>query len=164
MGGMIEIVPIQAGQISDAKKVIYAVAQRIFDPEKSIEEFTAELDQEHELRDVDNYREVYNDNRGLFLVVLDDGQVVGTGAIRKMEDEVAELKRIWLLEAYHGQKIGYRMLVMLLDFAREHGYTSVRLGTTIHQKRAQVFYKRFGFHEIPTGLDDPEEISMEMPL
>ena len=161
---MIEILPIQPEQISDAKKVIYAVAQRIFEPDKSIEEFTAELDVSEELRDVDDYHQIYDENRGLFLVVLDDGRVVGTGAVRKLEEEVAELKRIWLLEDYHGQKIGYRMVNMLLDFARAQGFSSVRLGTTIHQKRAQVFYKKLGFHQIPNPIEDPEEITMEMAL
>ena len=161
---MIEILPIQPDQIPAAKKVIYAVAQRIFEPGQTLEEFTAALDSEHELRDMDNYREIYTDNRGLFLVVLDDGKVVGTGAIRKLKDDEAELKRIWLLEDYHGQKIGFRMVNMLLDFARGQGYTSVYLETTVYQKRAQVFYKKLGFQVIPSRLEDPDEISMSMPL
>ncbi len=133
---MVEILPIQPDQIADAKCVICAVAQHIFAPEKTIEEFIKMQVGEHELNDVDNYREIYTENRGQFLVVLDDGKVVGTGAVRKhthcpqrgcywgvtLEDDVAELKRIWLLESYHGQKIGFKMVSMLLGFARQHSF------------------------------------------
>src|SRR5688572_7115667 len=99
---MIEILPIQAHQVADAKHVIYTVAWRIFRPEMTIDEFMAIVNESHELDDMDNVREIYTENRGLFLVVLDDGKVVGTGAIRKHTESIAELKRIWLLESYHG--------------------------------------------------------------
>jgi putative acetyltransferase len=115
---MINITPIQPHQIMDAKHVITAVAQRIFEPQKTVREFHDILEEEGELHDVDNYQQVYVENRGLFLVVLDDDKLVGTGGIKKLEDKIAELKRLWLLEEYHGQKIGYRVVSRLLEFAR----------------------------------------------
>jgi len=161
---MIEILPLQPGQIADAKYVISAVAQRIFEPEKSPEEFAEVLAGEHELEDVDNFQREYLAAGGLFLVVLDDGKVVGTGALRRLEEGVAELKRIWLLEAYHGRKIGYRVVSMLLDFARRQGYQLVRLSTSHQQLRAINFYKRVGFYEIPAGDDEWDDVWMELKL
>jgi hypothetical protein len=77
---MINILPIQTHQIKDAKYVITAVAQRIYMPEKNVQYFWDILEAEGELMDVDNFQQAYNKNRGLFLVALDDGKVVGTGA------------------------------------------------------------------------------------
>jgi putative acetyltransferase len=161
---MLTIVPIQPHQIADAKAVISAVAQRIFEPDKSPDEFSDVLDQEHILDDVDNVQQVYDGRSGLFLVVLDDGKVVGTGAVRCWKGEISELKRLWLLEQYHGQGIGYRVVVQLFEFARQCGYKTVYLQTSHQQERAIAFYRHVGFVEIPAYNDDLDEISMEIKL
>ena len=72
---MLTIVPIQPHQIEAAKSIIAAVAQRIFEPGLSPQEFLDALIEEHELDDVDQVSKVYAENGGLFLVVLDDGKV-----------------------------------------------------------------------------------------
>lgn len=161
---MINIRPIQAHQIEDAKYVISAVAQRIFVPEKTVQDFYDVLEEEKELRDVDNFQKEYVENRGLFLVVLDEEKLVGTGAIKQLEKNIAELKRLWLLEEYHGQKIGYQVVSQLLDFARAHGYEKIRLQTSQKQDRAVHFYTRLGFYEIPSYRESMDDISMEMSL
>ena len=46
----------------------------------------------------------------IFLVVLDEDRLVGTGAVRQIDDTICELKRMWLLTEYHGQGIGYRVM------------------------------------------------------
>jgi len=161
---MITITPIQPDQVAEAKCVIHAVANRIFAPEQSVEEFLGTPEGQHWLDDVENYRKVYVENRGLLLAALDDGKVIGTGGIRMLKGDVAELKRLWLLEEYHGQKIGFRVVSMLLDFAREQGYTSVYLETSSLQKQAIAFYKKVGFHEVPSPYEDTGEVSMELRL
>ena len=57
-----------------------------------------------------------------FLAALDDYRLIGTGAIRKLDRDIAELKRIWLLDEYHGQGIGFRLVNLLFNFARAQGY------------------------------------------
>jgi putative acetyltransferase len=161
---MIIITPIQSHQIIDAKQVISAVAQRIFEPEKTVHDFSNTLEREGELEDVDNYQYVYVENHGLFLVVLDDEKVVGTGAIKKLEDGIAELKRLWLLEEYHRKKIGYQVVSRLFDFARGQGYVKVRLQTSHQQERALQFYTQVGFYEIPSYRTSMDDISMEIHL
>ncbi len=161
---MINITPIQTHQIEDAKYVISAVAQRIFVPDKTVQDFYDVLEEEHELHDVDNYQREYVENRGLFLVVMDDEKLVGTGAVKKLEENIAELKRLWLLEEYHGQRIGYQVVSQLLDFARTHGYQKIRLQTSQKQERAVRFYTRIGFYEIPSYRESMDNVSMEMSL
>lgn len=161
---MIRITPIEPEHIVEAKRVIYAVARNIFAPEQDIEDFIVSPDSEHWLDDVDHYHEIYDGSHGLFLVALDGEKVIGTGAVHKLKDDVAELKRIWLLESYHGQKIGFRVVSKLLDFARKHGYTSVYLETSSQQKQAIAFYKKVGFYEVASPYDDTGEVSMEIKL
>ena len=69
------------------------------------------------------------------------------GAIRRLDAQAAELRRMWLLEAYHGQGIGYRLLQELMAFARGQGYQRMVLMTGVVQERAICFYQRVGFVE-----------------
>ena len=161
---MIEITPFQSQHISEAKRVISLVAFGIFGRDRTLEQFMAMLENEQELDDLDNYQSVYMENRGLLLVALDNGKLVGTGGVRKKDDETAELKRIWLLEEYHGQQIGFRVVKQLLEFAREQGYRTVYLETTRRNKRALGFYGKLGFYEIPSPYEDEDDVAMELKL
>ncbi len=161
---MIRIAEIQTSQVTEAKYVISAVAQRIFVPEKTVQEFYDILEEEGELNDVDDFVRVYVKNRGLFLAVMDDEKLVGTGAIKKLADNIAELKRLWLLEEYHGQKIGYQVVSRLLDFARAQKYEKVWLQTSVKQERAISFYTGLGFYKIPNYRESMDDYSMEIIL
>jgi putative acetyltransferase len=106
----------------------------------------------------------YFDNSGLFLAALDDDRLIGIGAIRKLDGNTAELKRIWLLDGYQGQGIGFQLVTLLFNFASDHGYQYIRLQTSPQQKRAIAFYKKLGFLEIPSYNENKEAVSMEIAL
>ena len=115
---------MEPGDLDAAKRVILGVAARLFAPEEAdgfVERWWLRL------TDVDDWPRVYGPPRGTFLVALDGGRVVGTGAVRPIDDETAELKRMWLLEAYQGRGIGYRLFTVLAEFARAAHHTPQRL-------------------------------------
>ncbi|WKZ37814.1 MAG: GNAT family N-acetyltransferase [Anaerolineales bacterium] len=161
---MITITHLQPHQVIDAKYLISAVAQRIYSPGETPKYFYDVLEEEGELKDVDDFQRVYEQNQGIFLAVLEDGRLVGTGAMKRMDQSTAELKRLWLLEEYQGRGIGYRVVMKLFAFAREKGYSAIRLQTSHEQTRAIAFYKRLGFHEIECYNHKTDEISMEIIL
>lgn len=162
---MIEIRRVKPNEASAAKRVIYRVAHEIFNDPRSLEESITYHESRAELKDMDDIQRNYFDNGGIFLIMLDDGQPVGTGAIRKLKDDICELKRLWLLTDYHGRGLGYRMLQELFSFAREKGYRRIWLQTdALYQARALDFYRRIGFYEIPRYTDRTDDIAMEMPL
>lgn len=162
---MLNIRPIQPDDVAPAKRVIYEVAHRLFHDTRPLEESIAELEAQGRLRDVDNFQSAYIENDGIFLVITDKDQVIGTGAIRKIDEQTCELKRFWLLFEYHGQGLGYRMMQELLAFARQKGYTRIRLETDRNeQSRAYNFYKRLGFYDIPRYGDHEDDVAMEMAL
>ena len=97
--------------------------------------------------------------------MYDDDRMVCTGAIRRLDDETCELKRLWLLPDYQRQGLGYRMLMELSKIAREMGYKRMWLQTDIDaQSRAVDFYKQIGFHEIPRYGDRNDDICMGITL
>lgn len=67
---------------------------------------------------------------GTFMVLMDGDRVAGTGAIRRIDGETCELKRMWFLPAYRGLGHGTRMSEGLLAFARSAGYKRVKLDTS----------------------------------
>jgi putative acetyltransferase len=161
---MITIRPIRPDEIPAAKHVILTVAYNIFGFDGTLEDSIRHFLSAGKLNDMDDVCSNYFNAGGMFLVALNGEQVIGSGALRKLDDETAELKRMWLLEAYHGQGIGYRLITQLIDFARQQGYIRIRLQTSPEQVRALVFYRKVGFYEIPCYNDDIDEISMEIEL
>lgn len=161
---MITIRPIRPDEIPAAKRVILTVAYNIFGFDGTLEDSIRHFLAAGKLKDMDDVQANYFDAGGTFLVVLNGEQVIGSGALRRFDEATAELKRMWLLEAYHSQGIGYRLITQLFDFARGHGYICVRLQTSPEQIRALAFYRKVGFYEIPCYNDNIEEISMEVNL
>ena len=130
-----------------------------------MEEFIAYHESIHELKDMDDIQKSYFENGGTFLGMFLDGEMICTGALRWIDNGTCELKRLWLLNEYHGQGLGYRMLLELLTIARRMGYERVRLETDpIAQSRALAFYKQAGFYEIPSYSDRGDEQAMELVL
>jgi putative acetyltransferase len=161
---MVVIRPIKPDEIPTAKHVILSVAYNIFGFEGTLEESIRHFEASGELNDMDHVGSHYFEAGGTFLVVLNGEQLIGSGALRRLDGETAELKRMWLLERYHGQGIGYRLINRLIAFARKNGYARIRLQTSPEQVRALAFYRKVGFHEIPCYNDDFDEISMELTL
>jgi putative acetyltransferase len=163
---MIEIRRIQTHEWPIAKRLVYRVAYVIFQETRPLEEMIAHFDARGTLDDLHDIQRNYFENGGIFLVTIRNGEIIGTGAIRRLEADICELKRLWLLTEYHGQGLGYRMLQELLDFSRVKGYKRIRLETdAVAQSRAVEFYKRIGFQEIPIPNSVPDEdILMEMNL
>ncbi len=161
----IEIRHIRPDEIPLAKELIYRVAHEIFHETDSLEESIAYYEARGQLHDMDDVQQTYFDDDGIFLVMTDDEQIIGTGAIRKIDDRTCELKRLWLLFPYHGKGLGYRLLQQLLSFARDRGYQRIRLETDRNdQSRAYQLYKRLGFYEIPRYSDNVNDAAMEMVL
>lgn len=160
----IEIRPIQPKEIPAAKELILTVARSIFQWPETLEETRRRFEEQGVLKDVDELESYYLNDRGTFLVALDAGQVIGTGAIHALSPETAELKRLWLLEAYQGQGTGYQLVQELLGFARKTGYRRVRLLTDRRQARAMRFYQRVGFHPVPCETQDPDDACWEVEL
>jgi putative acetyltransferase len=163
---MITIRRIEPDEWIIAKQLIYRVAHTIFNDACPLEESMAYGESNGWLEDMNDIQQTYFDNDGTFLVMTDNDQMIGTGAIRKFEDKICKLKRLWLLPDYHGTGLGYQMIQELLSFARQKGYERIRLETDpVYQKRAVEFYKRLGFYEVPIpNATEDEDILMEMSL
>jgi putative acetyltransferase len=161
---MIQIRPIRIQEIPAARHMILSVAYNIYGWSGTLEDSIRHFEASGEFHDMDEVQSHYFENDGLFLAVLDDDRLIGTGAVRKLNTTTCELKRLWLLEDFHGKRIGYQVFIQLLEFARNKNYRRMRLQTSPEQSRARVFYKKLGFYEIESYNEKVGEISMELKL
>ena len=90
----------------------------------------------------------YSRPTGALLIAYDQNQAVGCVALRALDQETAELKRLFVQPAYQGHKIGQRLMVQILDIAQTLQYKRVRLDTLATMESELKLYRRFGFYEI----------------
>ncbi len=103
---------------------------------------------------------------GALLLAFAGAAPAGCVALRRIEEETCELKRLYVRPAFRGAGLGRVLVEAVLREARERGYRRVRLDTLPSMKTAQALYLSLGFTDIPPYNDHPIEGTrfMEAPL
>jgi len=102
----------------------------------------------------------------LFLAAVDE-KPAGCVALRKLEKDVCEMKRLFVRGEYRGRGIGEMMVEKLIQAARAVGYQKIRLDThPPKMKKALRLYEARGFRIIPPYYDNPHGgvLFMELDL
>jgi len=111
----------------------------------------------------------YGPPNGRTLLARRDGQVCGGVAYRRLDDEICEMKRLFVPEWFRGQGTGRRLCEAIIAAARNGGFRLMRLDTGSRLTEAIGIYESFGFrvcspyHQYPAELM-PHLVFMEMPL
>ena len=85
----------------------------------------------------------------LFVIAYDDDEPVGCGALRALDGEHGELKRMYVVPERRGTGASVVLLRGLEDAARVRGWDRLVLETGIEQPDAMRFYEREGYTRIP---------------
>jgi diamine N-acetyltransferase len=125
--------------------------------------------------DMDHFLELYYNENALATEMVDsemhyyfaeiDGEVVGyilykenNSGFEEMKNKKAiELKRLYVLENYHGKSIAQKMMDAFLDYANNNNFDLAFLGVWEYNYKAQNFYAKYGFkrtiyrHDFPIG-------------
>lgn len=106
---------------------------------------------------------------GAFVLLRHGGQTVAGGAIRRYDDETAEVKRMWTSHLHRRQGLGRRVLAELEAAAIDLGYRKLYLTTGPRQPEAAALYLAAGFAPQFDVEADPEAIgplpfSKELPV
>ncbi|MGZ0150861.1 NADPH-dependent FMN reductase [Kribbella sp. WER1] len=95
---------------------------------------------------------------GAFVLLRHGGKTVAGGAIRRYDDETAEVKRMWTSQLHRRQGLGRRVLVELETAAADLGYRRLYLTTGPRQPEAAGLYVAAGFEPQFDTAADPESI------
>ncbi|HEY3250180.1 MAG TPA: GNAT family N-acetyltransferase [Ignavibacteria bacterium] len=109
----------------------------------------------------------YSPPEGFLLLAELNNKIAGCIALRKLERDICEMKRLYVRPEFRGHNIGKLLCDELIKKAKSKGYKKMRLDTISHQMRSAIkLYKSYGFYEIPAYYHNPQEgvIFMELEL
>jgi putative acetyltransferase len=96
-------------------------------------------------RDLDDLSAAYASRGGCFRVVYDATRIVGCGGLYRVDAEEAEIRKMYLLPEARGRGLGRKMLLELLETARQRGVARVVAETASVLRDAIALYVENGF-------------------
>lgn len=97
----------------------------------------------------------YRPPSGRLLLASAGPHAVGVVAIRPLERDICEMKRLYVTAEGRGTGLGRRLVEQAMVEARAMGYTAVRLDTLPTMNAAIGLYRALGFREIAPYRDNP---------
>ena len=103
---------------------------------------------------------------GCILLAYCEGRPAGCVALRKLEDGICEMKRLYVKPEFRGLEIGKTLSRMIVGKAREIGYGKMRLDSLSSMVEAISIYRSLGFEEIEPYRFNPmaDVVFMEIDL
>lgn len=110
----------------------------------------------------------YNDIEGnfeVFYCLIDQGEVVGTVALKKIDERTVELKALYLHKDYRGRGLGSLLMSVSVNEARTRGFKKILLDSMLKYEDALRLYERFGFEKTDRYNDNlMADVFMKMDL
>jgi ribosomal protein S18 acetylase RimI-like enzyme len=141
-------------RIEDADRAALAVIHALF------REYAAWLNIDLEFqnfeRELADLPGAYAPPHGALLLAWVDESVAGCVAMRPLEAEICEMKRLWVRPDFRGCGIGEALARAIMLKAARAGYARMRLDTLPAMKKAQAIYATLGFRPIAPYYRNPD--------
>jgi GNAT superfamily N-acetyltransferase len=85
---------------------------------------------------------------GALLMAEEAGRIGGCVALRKLSDDMCEMKRMFVTADWHGKGAGSALASAIIQRAEDIGYSRMMLDTGPKQHEAQGLYRKLGFRDV----------------
>jgi DNA-binding MarR family transcriptional regulator/GNAT superfamily N-acetyltransferase len=92
---------------------------------------------------------------GVFMLARLEGDPVGCGGLKRIDETTGEIKRVWTARSARGLGVARRIVRRLEAAARDMGLKGVRLDTNRALTEAQALYRAEGYREVARFGDNP---------
>jgi putative acetyltransferase len=116
---------------------------------------------DRELRDLPGE---YSPPTGSLLLAVGEGGAEGCVALRRLDGQTSEMKRLYVRPSARGSGLGRRLALAVIAEARRIGYTRMRLDTVPSMTGAIGLYQSLGFRRIAPYRPSPIEGALFMEL
>jgi GNAT superfamily N-acetyltransferase len=111
---------------------------------------------QHFDEELKNLPGAYAPPSGRLLLAHHQGQAAGCVALRQLDRQICEMKRLYVRSAYRGKGVGRVLVDRIIGEARTIGYERMRLDTIESSMQdAIALYRRRGFREIAPYRSNP---------
>jgi len=131
---------IRAYQVGDEQE-IQALIVDIMDKEFPQSKAAYPMD------DLANIQTVYGKPGDAFFVATNEQQIVGTVAIKREDDRIALLRRIFVTSSYRKKRVGLNLIDRAIKFCKEQGYKEIVFKTSSKMDGAIRLCERKGFQQ-----------------
>jgi ribosomal protein S18 acetylase RimI-like enzyme len=123
---------------------------------------------------VNTYTKLLGDSSvGIWLADVDEHEAVGFVSagkcklpVKDMDPRSGEIRQLYVLNKFHGNGLGSRLLKMALAWLEERAYEPLYVGVWSENVGAQRLYERYGFkkcgeYDFPVGKTRDREFILE---
>jgi len=116
--------------------------------------------------DLADLAKIYGPPGGVFMLAWEGKDLAGGGALRRIDDELCEMQRVYVRPKLRGRGLARSLSVALMGEARRMGYGAVRFAIPadfVAKLAGGIkLYESLGFRRIPTYAGNlPDAVCME---
>ena len=149
------LVEVQSGPDIDLARELFREYQRSLNIDLCFQDF------EHELATLPGE---YAPPFGRLLLWFEEEDLAGCVALRKIDDETCEMKRLYVRPDFRGRQLGKRLAEAVIEESRVIGYKKMKLDTLPIMTTALTMYRSLGFKPTQPYRHNPVPGALFMEL